>query len=332
LTAGPFRAVAAEWEALQTAPAPPDPDQLAPLAARLYRDRMLRAPSRVVVVGSPLEGVLAAGPLSRVERSVHAAVADPPFFGALGAMRRVLDSRFFSVFDGWSFPAAARTMTHLQERVIVRQAGDAATAALRLPRDAGVQEPLPRAAAQWLLSQSRTSPSLELWLEFARVAGWWWAFERTLLVSAKPCTLALDRRHRLHAAGGPALAYPDGWAIHAHHGVVVPAMAVLAPERFDVRRVLTEGNVELRRALIELYGFERFVRDAGAMCLHAEGDRALYRVNLPGDEPLVLVKVTCPSTARAYFLRVPPTITRCGDAVAWTFGMDAAAYAPRAET
>ena len=37
-----------------------------------------------------------------------------------------------------------------------------------------------------------------------------------------------------------------------------------------------------------------------------------------------VLRVKDPSTARIYFLRVPPTIERADDACAWTFGFDVA--------
>ena len=38
------------------------------------------------------------------------------------------------------------------------------------------------------------------------------------------------------------------------------------------------------------------------------------------------------ATRQHHFLRVPPTMTTCGEAVAWTFGLTAGEYAPRIET
>jgi hypothetical protein len=37
-------------------------------------------------------------------------------------------------------------------------------------------------------------------------------------------------------------------------------------------------------------------------------------------------------TRRTYFLRVPPEIETAREAVAWTFGMDGAGYAPAVES
>jgi hypothetical protein len=114
--------------------------------------------------------------------------------------------------------------------------------------------------------------------------------------------------------------------------VQVPAPAVESPESLDLAAILRDVNLERRRVLLERFGFDRILASGRARTLHAEGDRVLIRLELPGDEPMVLVGVTCPSTGRRYVLRVPPTITTCREAVAWTFDQSAETYDPLTET
>jgi hypothetical protein len=49
-------------------------------------------------------------------------------------------------------------------------------------------------------------------------------------------------------------------------------------------------------------------------------------------DPVVAVLVKCPSTGRAYVLRVPPTVQTAREAVAWTFGMTVEEYQPTAQS
>ena len=42
------------------------------------------------------------------------------------------------------------------------------------------------------------------------------------------------------------------------------------------------------------------------------------------DGRLVAVQVTCPSTGRESVLRVPPGMTTCAQAIAWTMGIEEA--------
>jgi hypothetical protein len=120
-------------------------------------------------------------------------------------------------------------------------------------------------------------------------------------------------------------------------GVPVDARIAFRPETITTAEILAERNAELRRVLMERFGFERFMVEAGAAVMDEDGDaggvRQLLRLKLEGDEDLVCVAVICPSTGRRYLLRVPPTMRTCRQAVAWTAGFsDPNHYKPLVET
>ena len=75
----------------------------------------------------------------------------------------------------------------------------------------------------------------------------------------------------------------------------------------------------------------------GAKLIHTDETGALYRKDLTEDEPLVVVHVVNSTPepdgeAKKYMLRVPPTITKAREAVAWTFGLKPNEYRPEIET
>lgn len=109
-------------------------------------------------------------------------------------------------------------------------------------------------------------------------------------------------------------------------GVPVSPQIAFFPETLKPVEALQETNAEVRRVMIERIGFERFLREVNAEVLHQDtdpgGPRQLLRVALQDDEPLVCVSVRCPSTARHYLIRVPPTMRTCHQALAWTAGFD----------
>jgi hypothetical protein len=120
-------------------------------------------------------------------------------------------------------------------------------------------------------------------------------------------------------------------------GVAIDERIALEPESITGEEVLDEANAERRHVLLERFGLERFLDEAGAEVLDADrdagGERKLLWVAIAGDEPLVYVLVHCPSTGRRYILRVPPTMTTCRQAVAWTAGFDDPdLYRPLVET
>ncbi|WP_315861221.1 DUF6745 domain-containing protein [Anatilimnocola floriformis] len=109
-------------------------------------------------------------------------------------------------------------------------------------------------------------------------------------------------------------------------GVLIDEVIAFHPEKLTSKIVLKERNAERRRVMIERMGFDRFIRDAGAEKLDADrdpgGPRELLRVPMERDEAIVCLSCNCPSTARHYLLRVPPTMTTCHQAAAWMAGFD----------
>jgi hypothetical protein len=85
-------------------------------------------------------------------------------------------------------------------------------------------------------------------------------------------------------------------------------------------------------------GFAAYIRDAGGERLdHDARYGTLWRLNMPWDEPIVMIEVVNSTPEpdgnfKRYWLRVPPEMTTAREAVAWTFNMPAEEYAPVKET
>jgi hypothetical protein len=178
--------------------------------------------------------------------------------------------------------------------------------------------------------------ALDGWAALARSCGWWWAFRDTAFACERQTRLRLDERDRLHAADGPALRFRDGFDVYAIHGVRIDPWIVEEPERITPVTIAVENNSEVRRVLMDIYGIERYLNDVGAVPFAQDEFGTLYHL---GDRraQIVLVKVrnSTPEpdgTWKDYYLRVPPDVRTPREAVAWTFGLDAAEYAPRTET
>ena len=173
--------------------------------------------------------------------------------------------------------------------------------------------------------------------QVARSAGWWWPFERAVILTERPTVLARDDRGRLHSPDGPALLYPDGWGIWAWHGVRLDRSIIEQPETITVAAIESQRNAEIRRVMLERYGPARYLIDSGAQLVHSDDFGALYRKEQPDDEPLVMVRVVNATrepdgSFRDYWLRVPPTVRTAREAVAWTFEVPAHEYRPAVQT
>ncbi|MFJ2568783.1 DUF6745 domain-containing protein, partial [Streptomyces sp. NPDC087568] len=136
---------------------------------------------------------------------------------------------------------------------------------------------------------------------------------------------------------GPALAFPDGFALHAWRGMPIPAEFLAELGELTPARIREEENAELRRVMLEHYGYERYLEDSGAEPVQRDKAGVLWRIELEGDEPLVMVEVVNSTpepdgTHRTYWLRVPPSTRTAREGVAWTFGLEEADYVPERET
>lgn len=182
---------------------------------------------------------------------------------------------------------------------------------------------------------------LNAWADLAHSTFWWWCFENYIVFSERPTEIHLvpppeGGTERLHNTAGPAVAFKDGTKYWYVEGVRVPSKIVEAPEKLTAGDVRSETNQEVRRIMLQRMGLEKFLKESGSEIIHSEEDppRRLHRTaQFPGEpEPHVYVEVQDPSTERMYFLRVPPTVTTCTEAVAWTFGLTAEQYKPEVET
>jgi hypothetical protein len=176
------------------------------------------------------------------------------------------------------------------------------------------------------------------WCAAQAAAGWYWVFRDFVMVADRPRVLHLEqagpagtRSHRLHCATGPALAWPDGWALYYWHGTPVPAD--LVERGWDIPRILGEANVEVRRCAVERLGWDRFVVDAGlrptgpAVPDPGNPDQTLTLYDVPErflDRPARVLLCTNGTperdgTRRRYGLVVPTHLSDPVAAAAWTY-------------
>ena len=167
--------------------------------------------------------------------------------------------------------------------------------------------------------------------------GWTWWHHNVLAISDRPRIINRDERGRLHSLNGPAISYPDGWAIHAVHGVRVPAWIIEKPDQITIAAIDGETNAEIRRIMLERFGVARYVRESGARVLdECSADHPiiglrtarLYRKHIADDEPIVMLDMlnSTPEpdgTKKRYMIRVDPNayggIKTCLAAMASTY-------------
>ncbi|GAA3906459.1 hypothetical protein GCM10023084_68430 [Streptomyces lacrimifluminis] len=336
------------WRAAAAATGPGD-RAVAEEGVRLaYRRAGLPEPDRILWARSPREAVRmlmtathpdgsALGPLGA---GVRDAVLGAPWAAERARLHAELGPERWSGHwrtTGASLWEATRTLV---DRV---RAGTVEELAADRQEEAQVRLLLLDAAlgqhdAAWLCAfESGDDSPLAGLAKVAGEAGWWWPYERTAIVSERPLTLHRDEAGRLDRGDGPALGYADGFELYAWRGMPVPRdfldeLTALTPER-----IRGEENAELRRVMLEYYGYDRYLDESGAKPVHRDETGVLWRVELVGDEDVVMVEVVNSTpepdgTSRTYWLRVPPTTRTAREGVAWTFGIGAELYEPLRQT
>ncbi|MGW1295788.1 DUF6745 domain-containing protein [Streptomyces sp. NPDC002533] len=306
---------------------------------RAYRTAGLAEPDRIIWAASPRAAVETVEKLTDAGRSVREEVRTRPWADERRRMYDELGPAGWSAL--WSATGAQlwETTAALAERI---RTGVVADLAPR-PEDEGavrlvlLDAVLGQHDAAWLAAFDGHGDRLAGLAEVARNAGWWWPYEHAVVITERPDVLHRDEAGRLDHGEGPALAYGDGFALHAWRGMPVPAafldeLSALTPER-----IRAEENAELRRVMLEYYGYDRYLTESGAEPVHRDETGILWRIALDGDEDVVMVEVVNSTaepdgTYRTYWLRVPPATRTAKEGVAWTFGLEGAAYAPVRQT
>lgn len=142
----------------------------------------------------------------------------------------------------------------------------------------------------------------------------------------------------LHALERPAVRWSRE-SLWFWHDIWIPAHLAERREQLGLSDVLGIRNVERRRAVIEVLGFERLTREVGSGVPASEDDYGrLWRLGpLLDDEEYVVVEVVnstpeSDGSFRRYFLRVPPVVKTPREAIAWTFEMGTREYLLAAES
>ncbi|PJE99711.1 hypothetical protein CUT44_04240 [Streptomyces carminius] len=308
-----------------------------------YRAAGLAEPERIVWAGSPRAAVAAVRELEGAGRSVRREVRTLPW----AAERERLHARLGPAgwAEHWARTGAPLwgTTRALVERirtgVVEESAGSPAEEpAVRLVLLDAVlgQHDAPWLAALGAGGGAEAGPLGGL-AAVARAAGWWWPYERVVVVTERPLELHRDEAGRLDRGDGPALVFPDGFALHAWKGMPVPADFLTSLGTLTPERIRAEENAELRRVMLEHYGYDRYLAESGARPVHRDSTGVLWRIDLENDEPVLTVEVVNSTpepdgSHRTYWLRVPPSVRTAREGVAWTFGLEADGYEPVVQT
>ena len=145
----------------------------------------------------------------------------------------------------------------------------------------------------------------------AREAGLWiyWVTEKEIVCCSPPDLQVMDGR--LHCETTPAVTWPDSktcfWFLKG-----VQVTEPIVKRQFRWEDIDNQSNSEVRRIMMDLYGSERYIKDAKIKPVHQDDFGTLYTKNNSDGSSFAVVKVVN-STAeldgsfKDYWLRVNPT-------------------------
>ncbi len=166
------------------------------------------------------------------------------------------------------------------------------------------------------------SKEWKLFEEIINNCGWFLPYENICLISDRPRKLHLNHQYCLHADGELAIEFADGQGFYAYEGVIIPRKyGQLEAKNWQSQWLLEEQNAELRRVLIRGLGYDRLAAELEAEEIDSWQEYTLVRFNKIIDDvdeqPICLLKMTCPSTKYIHALRIPPNFYSAREAIRW---------------
>jgi len=167
-----------------------------------------------------------------------------------------------------------------------------------------------------------------------RQCGWWWPFDDLVILTERPSLIKFDQNNVAHSAVGPAIAYPDGFSVYCWRGTRIPGEWIEDTENVDPSLALTWPNIEQRRCLAEIIGWEKVLDPLDAEIIDKDPNPrvgTLLRADIPESPGQHFLRVECP-TGRTFVLPVPEGFETAKAANAGTFRFAADDWHPEVET
>lgn len=165
-------------------------------------------------------------------------------------------------------------------------------------------------------------------------AGSRFMLEEFCIISDFPTICTLDQDDRPHNPDGPYRVWTDGWALGYWHGTAVPYSWLTRPQAVDPSLGLTWNNIEQRRALCEIIGWETVINQLNPTVIDTNKDPSigtLIKVDLPDSPNSYFLRVRCP-TGRMFSLAVPNTMKTALEANANSYGYTVDSFYPEGRT
>lgn len=124
---------------------------------------------------------------------------------------------------------------------------------------------------------------------------WYLPFGECCVVSRKPTAVHVNDRSQFHCEDGPAICWKNPEYNHYYwKGISMNAVKEVFADRSKItpEMIADQKNAEIRRALLEMFGFEKFMKAGGFRVLDESTWGRLLQKDLgPNEDPLTMVEV-----------------------------------------
>ena len=125
----------------------------------------------------------------------------------------------------------------------------------------------------------------------------------------------------LHCEDGPSIRFRDGFEVYSWRGTRVPKEWIMDIKSVDPSLALNYPNVEKRRALAEIIGWDQIIEMIGPKIIDEDNSEigTLIEVDIPEIGKERFIRVLC-GTSRQFALPVPPQTNTALEAQAFLHG------------
>jgi hypothetical protein len=270
-----------KWVAIGLSTKPADRDRAERAIAGLYRLAKLKEP-RVIWLPCPISAALSAVAYAhitaqrRIERkgAVHSAVGRAVHSAVATAVRSAVHSAVDSAVGSAVHSAVGSAVGSAVDSAVGSAVGSAVDSAGHAYFGGSL----------WCWYSAWADYFNEVcavaidrnYLETQESCGFYWTLDDVCFASERPAEINRDQAGRLHCETGMSISYSGtGWGLYSWHGYTIPPTHhwVIADKvRLNADAIEKEPNAELRRIMLEIYGFERFLSDRKAKVVAEDVD------------------------------------------------------------
>ena len=183
----------------------------------------------------------------------------------------------------------------------------------------------------------------EAYVRYAKTCGVAFCYKEVAIVCDRPSEMHFDEARRLHFETGAALQWTDGYGVFAWHGYRLPPgkeWIITEKHKLSPDVIDAEPNAEIRRVMLEVYGFEKYIEVRGAKVIDQDTvfdrPRRLLEMNVGGETIKVLDvwngSLEPDGSRRRFFLGALSDAKTAHEAVALSYGIHPNVYSEGVRT